>query len=228
MLKNLQHPGRRDCCRNCEFLQATSGIIGSRRPLGLRINRLSDFGSIGAHALHPAPSMPDGAPRIPGFSYTGLQRYSLTVCVHGRRGLFAEQALVSGVLGEINRAARQCHFRIHVYCFMPDHVHLLVEGECDDADLKGFMKSWKQKTGFDYSRRTGDRLWQVGFFDHVLRSDESTRRHALYILGNPLRAGLARTIGKYPFAGCDPQWLDGAPSAEGLGTDGGPEKDPET
>ena len=64
------------------------------------------------------------------------------------------------------------------------------------------MKAWKQKTGFDYSKRTGVRLWQAGFFDHVLRSDESTERHVDYVLGNPVRAGLARTVGEYPFAGC--------------------------
>ena len=84
---------------------------------------------------------------------------------------------------------------------MPDHVHLVVEGLCDSADLRRFVKGWKQATGFAYTQRTRNHLWQVGFFDHVLRTDESTERHIEYVLGNPVRAGLARTVGEYPFAG---------------------------
>ena len=84
---------------------------------------------------------------------------------------------------------------------MPNHLHLLVEGITDESDLRRFVEAWKQKTGFEYARCSRGKLWQVGFFDHVLRSDESTERHVQYILGNPVRAGLARSIGDYPFAG---------------------------
>ena len=113
---------------------------------------------------------------------------------------------------------------------MPDHLHLLVEGESDDADLQRFVKAWKQKSAFHHAKCTGGRLWQVGFFEHVLRSDESTHRHVLYVLGNPVRAGLSRTIGEYRFAGCEPGWLDapGDPQVadrkpEGFRLPGGPE-----
>ena len=91
---------------------------------------------------------------------------------------------------------------------MPDHLHLLVEGESDTADLSRFIKGWKQATGYRYGREHGRRLWQVGYFDRVVRADEDTFRHALYILGNPIRAGLAKTIGEYPYAGCSEGWFD--------------------
>lgn len=152
--------------------------------------------------------MPSGAPRIRGFEYRGLHRYSLTICAHGRRRPFTDRATVIDVLEEIQDAARICRFRMHAYCFMPDHLHLLVESESETSDLCRFVSRWKQRTGFNYSRRTGTRLWQVGFFDHVLRSDESTRRHALYVVDNPIRAGLVRSVGEYPFAWSDPCWMD--------------------
>ena len=100
------------------------------------------------------------------------------------------------------------HFRVLAYCFMPDHLHLLVQGESDTADLQRFVKGWKQMTGFKYAREYGSRLWQVGFFDYVLRSDDDTNRHAQYILSNPIRAGLTHTIGEYPYAGCVDKWLE--------------------
>lgn len=91
---------------------------------------------------------------------------------------------------------------------MPDHVHLLVQGRRDDASLFRFMKAWKQQTGFEYTRRHGRRLWQVGFYDHIMRTEENVLKHAKYIVGNPVRAGLAKAVGEYPFAailidGCD-------------------------
>jgi REP element-mobilizing transposase RayT len=90
---------------------------------------------------------------------------------------------------------------------MPDHVHLLNEGRSDAADLQKFMKSWKQATGFEYAKHNrGRRLWQVGFFDRVLRSDESTEACARYILANPVRAGLVRSVDEYPFAGPKGIW----------------------
>ena len=41
---------------------------------------------------------------------------------------------------------------------------------------------------------------QTGYFDHVLRNDESIQKHALYIVSNPVRAGLTMSVGDYPFA----------------------------
>jgi putative transposase len=152
--------------------------------------------------------VPDGAPRIPGFDYRGVRRYSLTICTYARARVFNHEDIVQSVLDEIVRVAETEHFRVLAYCFMPDHVHLLVEGESDTADLQRFVKRWKQTTGFEYAKEHGCRLWQVGFFDHVLRCDEDTERQALYILGNPIRAGLTKAIGEYPFAGCVKTWME--------------------
>jgi REP element-mobilizing transposase RayT len=151
--------------------------------------------------------MPDGPPRIRGFDYRGVYRYSLTICVHGRRNLFTDRETVTPVLSEIDHAADLGGFVILVYCFMRDHLHLVIEGKTDDLDLKKFMNRWKQKTAFNYARdNRGVRLWQTGYFDHVLRSDEETRRHILYILATRSVAGLAQTIGEYTLTGGDCAW----------------------
>ena len=114
--------------------------------------------------------MPNGGPRIPGFDYRGVRRYSLTICTYGRSHVFIDKDIVQSVLDDIERAADAEHFRVLAYCFMPEHLHLLVQGESDTADLQRFVKGWKQMTGFKYAKECGSRLWQVGFFDYVLRS----------------------------------------------------------
>jgi len=84
---------------------------------------------------------------------------------------------------------------------MPDHIHLLIEGTTDDAALEPFVSKAKQKSGFDFAARAGRRLWQKGYYDRVLRDEESTIDVILYIVNNPLRAGLVKCPADYPFWG---------------------------
>jgi putative transposase len=86
---------------------------------------------------------------------------------------------------------------------MPDHLHLLLVGESEDADLRVCVKRFKQLTGFAYKKEHQQRLWQHGYYERVLRDDEATLAVVRYILENPIRAGLARRLGEYAFAGCD-------------------------
>jgi len=51
-------------------------------------------------------------------------------------------------------------------------------------------------------RKRSGAVWQPGYYDHAIRSDESLREQAMYILANPVRAKLAERIGDYPHAWC--------------------------
>ena len=44
-------------------------------------------------------------------------------------------------------------------------------------------------------------LWQPGFFDHVLRNDESYSQKREYVLKNPVRAGLVPRADDWPYQG---------------------------
>jgi putative transposase len=125
----------------------------------------------------------------------------LTFCVNRRRRVFADAALVDAMLAQISRAAADWGFAVLAYCFMPDHLHLLVEAEADDADLMKFAHAVKQRTGYQHRRISPDVLWQQGYFEHVLRDDEMVPVVARYILANPVRAGLCIEPQDYPFAG---------------------------
>ena len=95
------------------------------------------------------------------------------------------------------------------YCFMPDHVHLLIEGLRADSDCKRFISRAKQFSGFHYAQRHKRRLWQRYGYERVLRDDEATLDVARYILGNPLRAHLVNDIREYPFIGSSVMTVDG-------------------
>jgi REP element-mobilizing transposase RayT len=42
------------------------------------------------------------------------------------------------------------------------------------------------------------KVWQSGFHDHALRSEDDLRTVARYIVANPLRAGLVHDLRRYP------------------------------
>jgi len=44
-------------------------------------------------------------------------------------------------------------------------------------------------------------LWQPGFFDHLLRNDESYRQEKEYVRENPVQAGLAPESDHWPYEG---------------------------
>ena len=46
--------------------------------------------------------------------------------------------------------------------------------------------------------KIGGQLWQAGYHDHALRSDEDVREVALYVIANPRRAGLVDRFRDYP------------------------------
>ncbi len=141
--------------------------------------------------------------RAKGFVYQGYQRYFLTICTAKRFPAFQEHPEIGWMLGALREILAAKCFALLAYCFMPDHVHLLLEGLGPDADLCVVVPRWKQLCGYRYRRKTGRPLWQPGYYDRVLRNEESSVAIARYILENPVRAGLARSIGEYPFAGSD-------------------------
>jgi putative transposase len=83
---------------------------------------------------------------------------------------------------------------------MPDHVHILLRGDLPGSDLPAFVFAWKQSSGYRYRRAYAQRLWQVGYFERVLRDEEDTETLVKYILGNPVRKGLTSALGDYPYA----------------------------
>jgi REP element-mobilizing transposase RayT len=69
---------------------------------------------------------------------------------------------------------------------MPDHMHGLFEGTREDAHLKKFADMFKQRSGFAHKQATRRPLWQKGYFDRLLRDDDSTLDVITYIIANPV------------------------------------------
>jgi putative transposase len=139
--------------------------------------------------------------------YAGFQRYFVTTCTAFRRPLLRDDETVRQILRQIEALARQMEFAVVAYCFMPDHLHLLIIANSEASDLQRFVKQLKQMTGYSYRQQHRKSLWQPGFHERILRNDEATLDVARYVLENPVRAKLAKELGDWPFAGsCVYSW----------------------
>jgi putative transposase len=131
----------------------------------------------------------------------GFGRYFLTICTAHRRQYFTSEEALEPAKSALLRAPSDYRVEVSAYCFMKDHFHGLFESLALDCEFTKFVGMFKQGTAFQHKRSSGQKLWQEGYFDRVLRRDESTLDVIAYILANPVRAGLCAEPRDYPFSG---------------------------
>jgi putative transposase len=133
--------------------------------------------------------------------YIGQRAYFLTICASGRAKKFYNPAIVILLLDILRRTCATHFFEVYAYCFMPDHLHLILVGTGDSSNLSKVIQAFKGKTAAA-ARKTGIKeLWQKGFYDHVLRDGESLDSAANYVLMNPVRAGFVRQAEEWAGSG---------------------------
>lgn len=88
-----------------------------------------------------------------------------------------------------------------VYLFMPDHLHLVLQGINKNSDVIMSVDTFKQTTGFWFGQNMNCSKWQKDYHDHIIRSNEDFKSHINYILNNPVRCGLVDDWKKYEFKG---------------------------
>jgi REP element-mobilizing transposase RayT len=87
------------------------------------------------------------------------------------------------------------------YVIMPDHLHLFIRGP-DGFQLGQWMGMLKQALAKRIPHvRAKSPIWQRGFFDHLLRNDESYAQKWKYVRENPVRAGLVNNADEWPYSG---------------------------
>lgn len=86
------------------------------------------------------------------------------------------------------------------FVIMPDHMHLIIIPR--DKDISESMKSIK---GFsarqinEIFKRRGS-IWQRGFYDYILDSEEKVLSRIKYIEDNPVRKGIVTNPGDYRYS----------------------------
>ncbi|MEY2493087.1 MAG: REP-associated tyrosine transposase [Verrucomicrobiota bacterium] len=126
--------------------------------------------------------------------------YFVTFCTYRRRPVLAHPAVHLAFQDFASRAVTEHDTAVGRYVMMPDHLHLFVRGG-EHFRLAEWIKLLKQSLGKAIATKNNQRIWQEGFFDHVLRGDESMTQKWDYIRENPVRAGLVTDAEEWPYQG---------------------------
>ena len=143
--------------------------------------------------------------RLPLHLYRGDRACAFTACLKERAPAFLTLESVAPHVAYLAKASGEFRCVVPIYCFMPDHLHVMFKGLGEGADTLAAMRKFKLLSGLWFHRKHLEG-WQENFHDHVVRGTEDWRAHAKYISRNPVRQGLVGDPFEYPFLGslgCD-------------------------
>ena len=137
--------------------------------------------------------------RLPKEFYQGKIAGAFTLCVKGNFSFLENPQITEICIKILGETASLSGCIVLVYCFTPDHIHLVLFGIKDAADLWEAVVRFKQKTGFYLKKQCCQFQWQKDFYDHIIRQNENLITQIRYILDNPVRKGLVNNWNDYPF-----------------------------
>ena len=111
-------------------------------------------------------------PRLtPIFQTYDAPLFFVTACSLYRRP-FPSLQTAANAFGVYARRAQSFNIAVGRYVIMPNHVHLFVRGPHDFV-LSEWMKGLKRSISSAFAATRHRFRWQPGFFDHLIRNDES-------------------------------------------------------
>ena len=130
--------------------------------------------------------------------------YLITAVTTGREPVFADIFNARVLIQALVQTEQQGYADTLAYVVMPDHLHWLcrLTGKSSLSSMVQRTKSIANrnlKRLTDLSQRT---IWQRGFHDRAIRQESDLLPVSRYIVANPLRAGLCRTLSEYPHWDC--------------------------
>ena len=131
--------------------------------------------------------------------------YSITAVACGRQPVFALDNNAHIVRAELERVAEEGMVSTIAWVVMPDHLHWLLQ--LRQGSLGCCMQRFKSRSARAINLGMGRSgpLWQGGYYDHCLRSEDDLLAQARYLVANPVRKGLVTRIEDYPFWWC--RWI---------------------
>jgi putative transposase len=133
--------------------------------------------------------------RLRHYDYDAGGAYFVTICAVRRRPLFGRLNGSSVELGRVGaiveehltgRLGASPGVDLRAGVVMPDHLHAVMLLDGTGAGLSTLINTFKTAA----TREAGARIWQRGFYDHIVRDEEDLERVCEYVVGNPLRAAL--------------------------------------
>jgi len=152
--------------------------------------------------------------RLEGLDYSDQSLvFFLTLTVptpfrDNEQGPFCNRDLASSVVDSLLQIREKRGIKLFSYCLMPDHLHLLLSLHGSGVSLSDVMRDFKSFTTRAAWSQGVPRLWQRGYYEHVVRDEIELRETLAYVRNNPVRAGLVDRADAYPYSATPDQPLN--------------------
>jgi putative transposase len=139
---------------------------------------------------------------MPNITHIHLDEYpymTTTVTVN-RKPIFNNETAANILLEAIWFGKRQNWYHILSFTIMYDHMHLIIVPR--DKNISECMKSIKGYSARKINSTIGGRgsIWQRGFYDYILDSEEKILSRISYIEENPVRKGIVENAEDYEYS----------------------------
>ena len=138
-------------------------------------------------------------PRRPRVHYVGAV-YHVMMQGNYRQDIFYSDSDFRRFYFFIERAVRQYNCKIHLFCLMTNHIHLMVE--VSSIPLMKIMQSITSAYS-NYINRKMDRnghLFRGRYLDKIVEDERYMKELCYYIHMNPVKAGLVDNLDDYPWS----------------------------
>jgi len=145
--------------------------------------------------------------RVKEFDYSSERVYFITICTRDKNIYFKDKELANNIIASLIDYRDKLMFRVYVYCFMPDHLHMLINPADSGKSISSLIGGYKSlSTRIAWSKGIKGKLWQGRYYDHILRKNENLFNVGQYILNNPVRKGLVKRWEDYGLCGIIDQY----------------------
>jgi REP element-mobilizing transposase RayT len=130
------------------------------------------------------------------------QHYFITTAVLDRTPVLANPEAANIVLSALKWLEKSNRMLLEAAVVMPDHLHFIAT--LKDGELSRLMQRLKGYTSRQINTLLNKKgaFWQDQYHEHAIRKDEELNDTVLYMLHNPVRAGLVEDFHIYPFWYC--------------------------
>jgi putative transposase len=120
------------------------------------------------------------------------------VTIRARRETALTECLSAEIVRDtMGRMAAKRGVRVHAYCLMPDHLHVVLSVTQPGGDAEKWVRYFKRETAVALGTPG---MWQRSYWDRHARVSEDVVAMVEYTLANPARAGLTAEWRKWPYA----------------------------
>jgi putative transposase len=145
--------------------------------------------------------LPRRPPRLGRLFANARPFYFITFNTYKRQSLLARDEIHESFC-VFSANAQEHDVAVGRYVIMPNHVHLFAAFPADGIALPRWIQSMRNVIGKELLHLGIHKPhWQEGFFDHLLRSQESYSEKWEYVRMNPVRAKLCDTPDAWPYQG---------------------------